>query len=99
MTHDKAKQFLDGYHEVSKQLGLECVEGLSPHLRAASLWRQSQARELVSRCLLTEDSRNIVHLIAQLAIVMKMAGQRTATAVLHNLGSTLAEYIDEFGSL
>ncbi len=92
-------QFLEDYHDASKRLAASALACVPPDEdRELFVKLTTAARELISRCILSNDPRSLFCLIGELTIVMRVLGQSKAAKCLHAANYHLAEYYKKFGT-
>lgn len=89
MSHE-SRQLQKDYHDISQEIEIAVGRRLrTPEGRQTYSRLTGQARELISRCILMDDSRSFVALISELAILFKIMKQLDAAEALQYLMNDL----------
>ncbi len=92
-------EFLHDYQTASAGIGLAGTQHLDPERQADNLELQGQARELVSRCILSDDPRVFIHLVTQLAIALAVANRPNAAEAFNLVAQRLTQNYLDLGTL
>lgn len=96
MAAEDTLKLLDTYHEVSKHIETEASEfpPMQKKDKAKAQYHEltSTARELVSRCILSDDPRTLIFLIEQIGILLKIFGHLSSAGQLIVIARKLARH-------
>ena len=93
-------KILSAYHKASKTVANNAMDDLTPDEQAESLRFATEARELLSRCLLRGDPRSLVYLLDEIRILLLLVGDYKVPAqFLAGAITYLSKYIAEHGEL
>lgn len=94
------KQLLRDYQSASRKLQESFVDEM-PDDRSTWLYNRhwSLSRELVSRCIINNDPRSIMFLIAELETLLQITGHSATASLLATVCTSLANYYMDRGHL
>ncbi len=93
------QKLLADYHDASKRLeAINTDEMPTPEKQEEYSQMTRAARELISRCIISDDPRSLCFLIKELAILTKILGQPIPATGLNRVCTDLANYFREFGT-
>ncbi len=95
---DRTRQMLERYQDASRQVEAIHAAKSTEGSQAEFVKLSGQARELVSRCLLTGDSRLVVFLLEELELFLRGMGHREASACIGQSAAELAKYFHTHGT-
>ena len=93
------RQLLRDYHDASKRL--EAIDADKVPLSEKQEYfvqRVRAARELISRCIISDDPWSLCFLIKELVVLTKVLGQPSVAADLNRACVDLADHLREFGT-
>ncbi len=92
------QQLLKNYHDASKRV--EIIGGAFLAEKGKELDSQLliSARELVSRCILSDDPRSLVCLFLELEILLRVLGQLASAECAGHIHQHLAKFFEKFGT-
>lgn len=96
MSSESTKQLLNSYHDASQRLqaiGAERLECRDLHDRASTA-----ARELVSRCLLSDEPSFLIYLLDELMVLTKILGQPVAAEHIRIAEHILSSHYSQYGT-
>ena len=98
MASRATMKFLKDYQDASKRLEAEAMIKTPSNELELTHRLMSGTRELVCRCILSDDPRSLLFLFEQLHIVLKILGQPDAALYLTHANNILVSYFQKFGS-
>ena len=91
---DPCRLVLEKYQAVSKEVEIRCGLTISSLGGRVIFHRLTTAgRELMSRCILSDDDRGFIFLLAELEILTNVLGQTEAAEHIHLAAEHLARVI------
>lgn len=92
---------LKNYHDASKRKEAWGRSNLIRDGENTEAWDKLTAvcREAVSRCILSDDPRVIIHLFYELSLVMKIVGQIRVAEAIEAVVAILSLYYNDHGTL
>lgn len=97
MPSDSTKQLLANYHDASRRLQTIAGADLAAEDQEELNQLSSASREIVSRCILSDDPRSLVFLLAELGVLLKVLGQPQVAETLDYASDYLSAHYKKFG--
>lgn len=99
MSADSTKELLENYHDASKRLEARWkVEMQTADNKRKHHHLTTGARELVSRCILSDNPHSLLFLLCELEILLRVLGQPRAAHLLNTITKCLAIHYRDNGS-
>lgn len=92
-------QLLKNYHDASQRIeAIRKDQCLSDEEKELYGQRTASARELISRCILSNDPSNFISLLKEIEIILKITGQSIAADYVGNIALKLTQDLKNFGA-